>query len=125
MFKRIGPWSRCYAMHGDLLERAGDLGGAESVWAEGIAVGPDLSPVYLHRGVSELNRGDLPRASADLAAANARAPRWADPLKGWGDLLARQGRWRDAVAKYDAALKYAPAWAELRRARAAAATHAG
>jgi tetratricopeptide (TPR) repeat protein len=123
VFKRIGPWSRCFAMHGDVLEHAGDLAGAERVWAQGIAVGPDLSPVYLHRGISELNRGDLARAGDDLAAASARSPHWADPLKAWGDLLAREGRWKKAVAKYDAALKYAPAWAALRQARAAAAAH--
>ena len=121
VFKRTGPWARCFAMHGDVLEHAGDLAGAERVWAQGIAVGPDLSPVYLHRGVSEMNRGDLARAVADLAAASARSPHWADPLKAWGDLLAREGRWKAALAKYDAALKYAPAWAALHQARAAAA----
>jgi tetratricopeptide (TPR) repeat protein len=121
VFKRTGPWARCYAMHGDVLEHAGDLAGAERVWAQGIAVAPDLPPVYLHRGMSELNRGDLARAGADLAAASARSPHWADPLKAWGDLLAREGRWKAALAKYDAALKYAPAWAALHQARAAAA----
>jgi len=123
VFKRIGPWSRCIAMHGEVLEHAGDLAGAQRVWAEGIRVGPDLSPVYLQRGVSEANRGDLAAATADLAAANARSPHWADSLKAWGDLLAREGRWKDALAKYDGALKYAPAWAALRQARAAAARH--
>ena len=121
VFKATGPWSRCYALHGDVLEHAGDLASAERVWAQGIAVGPDLSPVYLHRGISELNRGDLARAVADLAAANARSPHWADPLKAWGDLLARERRWKDAIAKYDGALKYAPAWAALHQARGAAA----
>jgi len=121
VFKRTGPWSRCVAMHGDALEHAGDLAGAERVWAEGIRIGPDLSPVYLHRGVSELNRGETARAGADLAAASARSPHWADPLKAWGDVLARQGRWKEALTKYDAALKYAPAWAALHEARGAAA----
>jgi len=121
VFKQTGPWAHCYALHGDVLEHAGDLAGAERVWAQGIAVGPDLSPVYLHRGISELNRGDLAAAGADLAAASARSPHWADPLKAWGDLLARERRWKDAIAKYDGALKYAPAWAALHQARGAAA----
>jgi tetratricopeptide (TPR) repeat protein len=121
VFARTGRWSRCYAAHGDVLEHAGDLSGAERVWAEGLSVAPDLPFIYLHRGQSEFRRGDLARAAADFAAANARAPHFADPLKAWGDLLARQGRWRDARAKYDEALKYAPAWPELRQARAAAA----
>lgn len=123
VFKRAGPWAYCYAVHGDALEHAHDLAGAERVWAEGLRGGPDLSPVYLHRGLSELARGDLRRAEADLAAASARSPHWADPLKAWGDVLAREGRWTVALAKFDEALKYAPAWAELRQARDAAARH--
>lgn len=120
VFKRARPWSRCYAMHGEVLEHAGDLAGAERIWAEGLRVGPDLSPVYLQRGLSEMRRGDLGLAGADLAAASQRSPHWADPLKAWGDLLAREGRWREALAKYDAALQRAPAWTALRQARAAA-----
>jgi tetratricopeptide (TPR) repeat protein len=125
VFKRVGPWSRCFAFHGDVLEHAGDLAGAEQVWAEGVKVGPDLPLVYLHRGVSELNRGDLKSAETDLSTAHAKAPHFADPLKAWGDLLAREGRWKEALAKYDAALKFAPAWTELHEARNAAAGHGG
>ena len=40
-------------------------------------------------------------------------------------MLARQGQWRAALAKYDAALKYAPAWTQLHQARDAAAKQAG
>jgi tetratricopeptide (TPR) repeat protein len=124
VFARFGAWSRCAAMDGDVLEHAGDLAGAQRVWARGIAIAPDLGWIYLHRGVSALNRGDLAAAAADLAAANARAPHWADPLKAWGDLLAREGRWKAALAKYDAALPYAPAWRELRQAPEAVAGRA-
>jgi hypothetical protein len=52
--------------------------------------------------------------------ANLHAVHWADPLKAWGDVLARQGQWRAALIKYDAALQDAPAWLELRHARDAA-----
>jgi hypothetical protein len=64
--------------------------------------------------------GDLAGAETKLQAANQRGPHWADPLKAWGDVLARQGRRREALAKYDEALKYAPAWTDLRRTRDAA-----
>jgi tetratricopeptide (TPR) repeat protein len=124
VFARTGRWSRCYAAHGDVLEHSGDVSGAVRVWDDGLRVSPDLPFVYLHRGLSEFRRGDFARAGADLAAANARAPHFADPLKAWGDLLARQGRWREAVTKYDEALRYAPAWSELRQARAATAARA-
>jgi tetratricopeptide (TPR) repeat protein len=125
VFKRIGPWSLCYAAHGDELEHAGDLAGAERVWAEGLRAAPDLPTIYLRRGLSELRRADLSRAAADFAAANGRAPHFADPLKGWGDVLARQGRWKEARAKYREALRYAPVWPELKRAEASAATRSG
>jgi hypothetical protein len=47
----------------------------------------------------------------------------ADPLKAWGDVLAQQGHPKEALAKYDQALKYAPNWQQLKAARAAAAKH--
>ena len=121
-FKQVStPWSRCYAFHGEVLAHAGDTAGAERVWAEGVRLLPDLPNVYLARGRWEMDNGDLKAASADLAAASAKAPHYADPLKAWGDLLAKQGQWKAALAKYDEALKYAPAWAELHQARDAAA----
>jgi len=121
VFKKPGAWSRCYAFHGDVLAHAGDVAGAERVWAEGLKIAPDLPQVYLHLGVFELDHGDLKAAEADLSTAAAKAPHYADPLKAWGDVLAKQGRWKDALAKYDEALKYAPAWAALHQARDAAA----
>jgi predicted negative regulator of RcsB-dependent stress response len=56
----------------------------------------------------------LDAAVEKLAAANARGPHWADPLKAWGDVLMRQGRADAARAKYREALEYAPHWAALR-----------
>ena len=123
VFKRAGPWAACIAMHGDALAHAGDVAGAQRVWDEGLQIGPDLSPVYLHRGLWKAAHADLAGAAADLAAASTRSPHWADPLKAWGDVLARQGHWREAVAKYYAALAYAPAWEALISARDAAALH--
>ncbi len=120
LFKRMGPWSRCAAYHGDVLEHDGDLAGAERIWGENLRIAPDLPWVYLHRGVSELKRGDLKRAETDLLTASGKAPHWADPLKAWGDVLAGEGNWKEALAKYDEALKYAPAWTELQQARDAA-----
>jgi len=124
VFSSGGQWALCYALHGDALEHAGDVAGAQRVWAQGLTLAPDMPTIYLHRGLSELARGDLGAAQADISTANAKAPHYADPLKAWGDLLAAEHRWKDALAKYDEALKYAPAWAALRQARTAAAQHA-
>ena len=123
VFKRVN-WSLCDALQGDVLAHSGDLAGAQKAWAEGQRLRPDLPAVPLHRGVFELSQGQLNAAEADAAAAASKAPHWADPWKTWGDVLARERRWKLALGKYDEALKYAPAWAELHRARAAAARRA-
>lgn len=121
VFKRMGPWSRCLALHGDVLAHAGDTAGAMATWADGIRRAPDMPFAYLHRGLFEMAQGQMNAAQTDFATANAKAPHFADPLKAWGDLLSRTGHWKTALAKYDEALKYAPAWTELHAARDAAA----
>ena len=60
----------------------------------------------------------LAGAISKLSDANRRGPHWADPLKQWGDILLRQGQRKDALVKYNEALKYAPHWAELKQAAA-------
>jgi len=124
VFRKAGPWARCFAFHGDVLAHSGDAAGAMRVWSEGLRIAPDLMPIYLHRGLFELSRGNLRAAQADLAAAHAKSPHYADPLKAWGDVLAKAGRWRAALGKYNEALQYAPAWTELHQARDYAAKRA-
>jgi tetratricopeptide (TPR) repeat protein len=120
-FKTRDTYVRCYALRGVLLEHQGKLPEAEAKWAAGIAKAPDLPWVYMARGQSRMRRGDLAGAVADFAAANHGAPHFADPLKFWGDALVKQGSANEALAKYDEALKYAPAWPELKQARAVVA----
>ncbi len=125
VFQQARTQSFCYAAHGYVLARAGDVAAAERVWSEGMRAFPDLPAILLYRGQFEIGRGDLKAGEADVASASGKAPHWADPLKAWGDVLAREEHWREALAKYDEALKYAPAWVELRQARNAAAQHGG
>lgn len=49
--------------------------------------------------------------------------RWFEsaPLKAWGNVLVKQGNTKEALKKFDAALKYAPNWKELKQAREAVA----
>ena len=51
--------------------------------------------------------------------------RCADPLKGWANLLAKRCRGKEALAKYDEALKYAPNWKQLKAARKAVVKQKG
>ncbi len=113
IFQKIGPWSRCTAAHGQILEHQGNLAAAQAMWADGINHSPDLPFDYMARGVSEENRGDLKSAEADLKRAVANAPYFADPLKLYGDLLAREGHWKEAFAKYEEAAKFAPSWSTI------------
>jgi len=124
LFKKLGPWNRCFAFHGETLAHAGDMAGAERAWSEGERLAPDLPWVDLERGRWAMNRGDLVAAASHFAAAHAHAPHFADPLKAGADVLARQGKWAAAVARYDKALDYAPHWEALKQARAAAARRA-
>jgi tetratricopeptide (TPR) repeat protein len=41
--------------------------------------------------------------------------------KEWGDVLAKQGRMKEALVKYNEALKYAPNWKQAKEACDAAA----
>jgi tetratricopeptide (TPR) repeat protein len=121
VFKLNKPLSDCYAAHGEALVHAGDVATARRVWSEGLRLAPDLPSIYVSRARFELSSGDLAAAEADFATAHAKSPHFADPLKFWGDVLAKEGRWKPALAKYDEALLYAPAWSELRQARNAVA----
>jgi len=71
--------------------------------------------------MASLRHGDLEGAARKLQDANLKGRHWADALKAWGDVLAKQGHTKEALAKYDRALTYAPDWQQLQEARAAAA----
>ncbi|MDE2357594.1 MAG: tetratricopeptide repeat protein, partial [Alphaproteobacteria bacterium] len=73
------------------------------------------------RGQARLNWGDLAGALSDAQTAARLSPHDPDALKLWGDVLARQGEIKPALAKYDAALKLAPNWTDLKQARAVTA----
>ena len=120
-FEKAGVWSECYGRRGVLLAKSGDLTGARKLWDEGVARAPDAPYVYLRRGEWERDQGDFAAAGSDLSLASAKSPHWAEPWKAWGDLQAKQSRWKDALTKYDEALKYAPNWNALKVARAKAA----
>jgi tetratricopeptide (TPR) repeat protein len=86
---------------------------------------PDLPAGYYSWGLALARHGDLVGAAAKLNDASVRGPHWADPLKAWGDVLVKQDKRRDALLKYDEALRYAPNWAALKEARAAVAKQKG
>jgi hypothetical protein len=44
-----------------------------------------------------------------------------DSLKAWGDVLVKQSKIKEALAKYDETLKHAPNWKQLKESREATA----
>jgi predicted negative regulator of RcsB-dependent stress response len=46
--------------------------------------------------------------AAKLKGANTKGAHWAGSFKAWGDVLVKQGNGKEALAKYDEALKHAP-----------------
>ncbi len=105
------------AIRGRIASVAGDKVGSEKWFARAIDMAPKLPQVYIDRGQARLDRGEVAAALADAAQATALSPHDGDAWKLWGDVLAKQGHAKEAVAKYDEALKYAPHWANLKDAR--------
>jgi tetratricopeptide (TPR) repeat protein len=120
VLRTAGTFVDCYRFRADILDGRGDWPGAQKAYADAVALAPDLPAAYYSWGLALARHGDLSAAQIKLQAANQRGPHWADPLKAWGDLLVKQGHAKDALAKYDEALKYAPNWKQLREAREAA-----
>jgi tetratricopeptide (TPR) repeat protein len=112
----------CVDFRGRIAALDGDPAAAEKWFAQAIDLAPKLPQVYIDRGQARLDRGDTAGALVDASQAATLSPHDGDAWKLWGDALAKQGNGKDALAKYDEALKYAPKWKQLNEARAALAT---
>jgi tetratricopeptide (TPR) repeat protein len=121
VLKSAGTFVDCYRFRADILDGRGDWSGAQRAYAGAVALARDLPAAYYSWGLALLRHQDLSGAAAQFRDANRRGPHWADPLKAWGDVLVKQGKSKEALAKYDEALKYAPNWKQLKEAREAAA----
>ena len=123
--KAGGRFVDCYRFRADILDHRGDWAGAQIIYADAVALAPDLPAAWYSWGLALARHGDVAGAEAKYAAANARGPHWADPLKAWGDALAAQGRWAEAERRYAEAASYAPKWKRLRYAWGEALRHDG
>jgi len=116
-----GTFVDCYRFRADVLDLRGDWAGAQAWYANAIALAPSIPSGYFSYGMALVRHGDLKRAGEQFRLANSKGPRWADPLKAWGDVLMAQGRPAEALEKYDEAVKFAPKWKQLGLARELAA----
>jgi tetratricopeptide (TPR) repeat protein len=114
----------CVRARGVIAAAAGDQADAERWFAQAIKQAPGLPQAFVDRGNAHLNWGDAARALADAEHATQLSQYHADAWKLWGDALARQNQRKQALAKYEEALKYAPNWKQLKEMREALAKHA-
>ncbi len=111
----------CVDFRGRIASLAGEASEAEKWFAQAIDMAPKLPQVYTDRGQARLDRGDVVGALTDATQSATLSPHDGDAWKLWGDVLAKRGQAKEALAKYDEALKYAPKWKQLQEARDAAA----
>lgn len=114
----------CLRMRGTVASFAKDRDDSEKWFAQAISATPALPWAYLSRGQARFREGDLEGALTDAQKTVRIAPQLADGYGLWGDVLARRGQWGAAKAKYEEALRYAPAWAAARRAHDQVASRA-
>ena len=117
VLKTAGAFVECCHFRAEILDSCGDWPGALKAYGAAVDLAPDLPASYYSRGVALARHNDWAGAEPKLKDANQRGPHWADPLKVWGDVLAKQDKVTDALAKGDEALKYAPNWQRLKEAR--------
>jgi tetratricopeptide (TPR) repeat protein len=110
----------CIRTRAEIAEIAGDHAESDRWFKEALHQGPSLPFAESEYGVRMLARGEPERAIEAFKAAHQKGPRFADPLKGWGDALAAQRQSAAAMEKYEEALTYAPNWKQLKDAREAA-----
>jgi tetratricopeptide (TPR) repeat protein len=108
----------CVRTRGMVAEAQRNAAEAQRWFVEAVRQGPRLPVAYVDWGRLLIRSRHFDAAIPKLARAAQLSPNWADPLKYWGDVLAAEGKRSDALAKYDAALKLAPDWEELKQARA-------
>jgi tetratricopeptide (TPR) repeat protein len=107
----------CVRIRALIASSAGDRAGAQRWFSEAVRQAPDLPAAYREWGAALFGWGELAGAAEKLALAHEKGPRCADPLKAWGDVLAKQGKTTEALAKYDEAVRLAPEWGALKSAR--------
>ena len=111
----------CVRIRAEIAEIAGDRAQSDRWFQAALRQGPSLPFAETEYGMRLIARGERDRAIELFKAANHKGSRFPDPLKGWGDALVQQGKTREALDKYDEALKYSPNWTALKEAREALA----
>lgn len=87
------------------LRQAQRLGEAAELYERAIALDPASAPIHYNYGALWYLRSDTERARACYIRAAELEPKLADPHLGLGLLASDQGRWSEAIAHLQAALR--------------------
>ncbi len=116
---------RCLVSRGEVMALGGRPAESERAFAAAVNRARNIPEAYQRWGEARLARGDLDGAETMLRKAAELGPRWADPMKAQGDLLARRGQHREAAKLYRRAAERAPRWGALHLAWGQALERAG
>jgi len=103
----------CAVSRGDVAASKGDKAGAIRWFEQAKSLGPSLPFADEALGRMHLAADDLNAAERAFERATSLEPRYADALRGSGDVLARRRVWREAAKQYAAAARQAPRWGGL------------
>ena len=85
---------------------------ALEIYTKAIEMQPDAK-VWSNMGMIFFNKGNMPEAQKVYEKSIALDPRFVDARRNLGSAYAMQGRFKDAIAQFQEALKYAPEQAVL------------
>lgn len=102
----------------------GDHRRSDALFARAVARTPSLPAAHYAWAEAKMLRRDYLGTIEQARLAHRKGPRWAEPLKLWGDVLYALGKSREAAERYALAADRAPRWGQL-HIRWAAALWAG
>ncbi|WP_118856352.1 hypothetical protein [Sphingomonas mesophila] len=108
-----------------LTAARGDDRRSDALFRRVVARAPSLPAAHYAWAEARMQRRDFAAAIAYAGEAHRKGPRWAEPLKLWGDALYAQGKSGAAAERYAMAAERAPRWGRLRMRWAAALWQAG
>jgi tetratricopeptide (TPR) repeat protein len=110
---RLPDCYQCLRAKGRVAALGRDWVGAERWLGAAVARAPEIPFAYHDLAEARRARGDLEGARGALRLARKHGPRWADPMKLEGDILAQTGEHRAAIRRYRNAAERAPNWGAL------------
>ena len=90
------------------LHRQGRLAEADALYAQALALKPDLVEAHNNRGAIRQMAGDWDGALACYDGALRHRPDYVEALANRGNCLIQLRRWHDALAAFDRTLKLSP-----------------